>query len=98
MAFGRPPVAVYGLVVHHHEERLAPVAVFQPVHCFFGDNVRDVPVYAYRVVFGDKVGVVIFSLVIQDSPVVKSGRFRDEMPFADKGSLVSVCLEYLLYQ
>ena len=98
MTFGRPPVAVHGFVVHHHKERLVPVAVFQPVYGLFGDNVRHVSVYAYRIVLGDEVGVIVFSLIVQDSPIIKSGRLRHQMPFTDQSGLITVRLEYLLYQ
>jgi len=86
---------VYGFVVHHQKERLAGVAVIEPVFGIFGNQVGYIPCMPGGILFGNELGVAVVALVVQYHPVVKAGGFGYEVPFADECGLVAIVAQYL---
>ena len=88
---GRHPVPVRCLVLHHHHERLALVAlILEPVYREVGDHVSAVAVDAVATICEDHVRIVVESLTRQHGPVIEPLRFSLEMALAVERGLVAV--------
>ena len=96
MAFGRHPVAVHGLVVHHQEKRLAAfsLTVVQPFLAILRNEVGDIAHVLRRVVLRDEIRIAIVSLVIENHPMVETGRLGNQMPLSDNGRFIAVSLQH----
>ena len=82
-------------MVHHQEEWLLLVAaVVEPLFAVLCYQVGDVAGVAYGVGVGNELRIVVVALVVENHPMVESGRFRNEVPFSDYGSFVAVGLQY----
>ena len=88
------PGAVGCFVVNEEAERFLFVAdAVHPVYGQVGHDVGGVSFALHPFSVLDELGVVVVALAYQDVPVVKAGRFRDKVPLADHGGLVSVGLQ-----
>ena len=80
----------------HHAERLVPVTTFKKFNRFVRDDIRSISFFYYVFsIFPEvrSIVVTLFMLTAQDTPMVKSLRFADEMPFTNHCSLVAGLLK-----
>ena len=92
-------MTVGSLVLHHHHEgALFRLAILEPIDGQIGDDVGGVtlvpPLVEALLRIGGKahLRIVIGALADQPFVVVKAGRLRFQMPFAEEGGLVALLL------
>ena len=96
MPFGRHPITVNGFVMHHQEKRFILIlAPTHPVFTILSDEVSYISFMPSGISLGNKIRIIIISLIIQNHPMVKPGRLWNKMPLADNGCFITVCLQYL---
>ena len=78
-----------GFVLAHEKERFFSISFFEPIECLISYDVSRVAHMINILAVGEKHGVVILALSLQDFEMLESGRGGFEMPFANNGSLVS---------
>ena len=78
MPFSRHPIAMSRLVVHHQKKRFLTLSftVFQPIHTIFSNQVGNIAVMPRSVRLCYEIRVVVIALVIENHPIIESGRFR----------------------
>ena len=80
---------MWGFVLAHEEERFFSVTFFQPIQGLICNDIGGVADMVYIPAVGEKHGVVILALSLQDFEVVESRGGGFKMPFTNNGSLVS---------
>ena len=96
MSLGRHPVAVYRFMMHHQEEWLTLIFPrVKPLFRVTGNQVRHISPMAGGIFLRNEMRITIFSLIVEDHPMIKPGRTGNKVPFADDGGFVAICLQYL---
>jgi len=71
---------------------LVPDAV-HPIYCQICHNIGSIAFPLYPFAIFNKFRIIIIPLSYQDVPIIKSGRFRYQMPFTDHSSLIAISLK-----
>ena len=71
---------------------LVPDAV-HPIYCQICHNIGSIAFPLYPFTIFNKFRIIIIPLSYQDVPIIKSGRFRYQMPFTDHSSLIAISLK-----
>ena len=96
MSFCGYPVSMNSFVMHHQKERF--VLAFPSVEPFFrvfSNQIRHIPQMTCGIIFSNKMRITIFSLIIQNHPMIETCRLRNKMPLTNNSCLVTICLQYL---
>src|SRR5450759_2705473 len=81
-------------MMHHKHKGLSRVLYLShPLDTFISNDFSYISVFFVSAFLSDKIRVIIITLSWQDIPMVKSGRIRFEMPFANHSSCVTGFLE-----
>jgi hypothetical protein len=80
---------MWRFVLAHEEKRFCAIPLLQPVNRQISDQVGCVAVEFDFFAVANHRWVIVEPLAGQNLPVIESGGVRDEVPFADHGSLIS---------
>src|SRR6187401_2454488 len=87
--FFRHPVAVRRFLLVDQEKRFVLISFIQPVDGKISGDISYVAFDSFGNTILNKIRIIILSLTWHYVPVIKPDRIRDQMPFADNGSLVT---------
>src|SRR5690625_7756877 len=91
MIFPREPLSMRSLMVTHQEKWLVFSTLrLYPINRKVSNQVRNITTIYSFFIFRSEYRVIIFSLIDQDFPGVKSGRIRFQMPFSKNRGLISI--------
>src|SRR6187399_2671097 len=87
--FFRHPVAMRSFLLVDQEKRFVLISFIQPVDGKISGEISYIAFDSFGNTILNKIRIIILSLPWYYIPVIKSYRVRDQMPFADNGSLVT---------
>ena len=82
-------------MVQQQKEGLRGIAILKPLYRLVNNDRRCVPCLPVGTSRFDEVRVVVATLPWEDTPVVESGRFALQVPFANEGCLIPGLLQEL---